>query len=119
MFRSNRRVFVSIVPRRVFRHLFSQQDEIEGLQRKYDHAKRVILELKKHEQFLAIQLRERDQEYHAHLRLLRDRVIQLENELATTQKFAGMPIKLPYEQSVLTSRGQLSPPEVLKKPPVR
>ena len=87
------------------------------LQRKYNQAKKVITELKRHEQFLAIQLQERDNEYNCHVRLLRERVIQLERELATTQKYAGMPVKLPYEDSLLN--GNLSPPELLKQPPVR
>ena len=87
------------------------------LQRKYDHAKKVIHELKKHEQFLAVQLQERDHEYNSHLRLLRERVLQLENELATTQKFAGIPVQLP--RPLLVNGGQLSPPELLKQPPVR
>ena len=62
---------------------------------------------------------ERDHEYHSHLRLLKERVHQLENELATTQKFAGMPVKLPYERGASYNGGQLSPPELLKQPPVR
>ena len=47
----------------------------------------------------------------------RERVLQLENELATTQKYAGIPVQLPYEKPLLN--GQLSPPELLKQPPVR
>ncbi len=94
------------------------QEEVEALHRKYNHAKRIIAELKRHEQFLAVQLQERDHEYNSHLRLLRERVLQLESELATTQKFAGMPVRLPYEGGSL-SNGNLSPPELLKQPPVR
>ena len=92
------------------------------LKRKYDHAKRIIHELSRHEQLLAVQLRERDQEYNSHLRLLKQRVHQLEDELATTQKFAGIPVRLPYgsqeNNSGSTRDGQLSPPELLKQPPV-
>ena len=84
--------------------------------RKYEHAKKVIHELQRHEQFLAVQLQERDYEYNSHLGLLRDRVLQLENELATTQKYAGIPIQLPYQAPLLN--GELSPPELLKQPPV-
>ena len=69
--------------------------------RKYEHAKKVIHELQRHEQFLAVQLQERDYEYNSHLEILRDRVLQLENELATTQKYAGVPVKLPYEKPLL------------------
>lgn len=93
---------------------------MECLQRKYNHAKRIISELKRHEQFLAVQLQERDNEYNSHLRLLRDRVVQLERELATTQKYAGIPVRLPYEDQLggAAGSGHLSPPELLKQPPV-
>ena len=48
----------------------------------------------------------------------------MEDELATTQKFAGIPVRLPYDQENTTGSGsgrrdgQLSPPELLKQPPV-
>ena len=50
---------------------------------------------------------------------LRDRVVQLERELANAQKFAGIPAhnRLPAEKSF--ENGNLSPPELLKQPPVR
>ncbi len=83
---------------------------MEELQRKYNHAKKIISELKRHEQFLAVQLRERDQEYNSHLQQLRERVLVLERELATTQRVAGIPVRLPG--------GLLSPPALLKQPPV-
>jgi hypothetical protein len=95
---------------------------LEALQRKYQHAKKVIAELKRHEQLLAVQLLERDQEYNSHLRLLRERVRQLEEELATTQKYAGIPVRLPYDEVQQRAAGRadalLSPPEFLKQPPV-
>ena len=93
------------------------QDHLSLLQRKYEHAKRIIHELSRHEQLLSIQLRERDNEYNSHLRLLKSRVQQLEDELATTQKYAGIPVRLPYEDLQGTN-GDLSPPELLKQPPV-
>ena len=77
--------------------------------------------MKRHEQFLAHQLQERDQEYNSHLRLLKDRVIQLEQELATTQKYAGMPVKLPLNANATSTpvkSTDLSPPELLKQPPI-
>ena len=77
----------------------------------------MIHELQRHEQFLAVQLQERDYEYNSHLGLLRERVLQLESELASTQKYAGIPIQLPYEKPSLTA--ELSPPELLQQPPVR
>jgi len=104
--------------------LADQEDHLGVLKRKYDHAKRIIHELSRHEQLLAVQLRERDQEYNSHLRLLKQRVHQLEDELATTQKFAGIPVRLPYGDQENTAGsgsrrdGQLSPPELLKQPPI-
>ena len=54
-----------------------------------------------------------------HFELLKSRVQQLENELATTQKFAGIPVQLPYESLPgHGGNGNLSPPELLKQPPV-
>ncbi len=97
------------------------QEEAEQLQRKYNHAKRIIAELKRHEQFLAVQLRERDHEYNSHLRLLRDRVARLEKELATTQRVAGIPVRLPdypFGEGGSSLAKDLSPPELLKQPPV-
>ena len=62
--------------------------------RKYEHAKKVIHELQRHEQFLAVQLQERDYEYNSHLGILRDRVLQLENELGAQIKIEGKPAVL-------------------------
>ena len=94
------------------------QEELEVLQRKYSHAKRKISELKRHESFLAVQLQERDHEYHSHLARLRDRVVHLERELANAQKFAGINPAASYNNS-LNGSNNLSPPELLKQPPVR
>ncbi|XP_059088554.1 uncharacterized protein LOC131884711 [Tigriopus californicus] len=69
--------------------------EFEELRRKYIQAKKVIAGLKRHECFRSLQLQEQN-------RLLTDRVIQLEQELVNTQKNAGMPVRLPYEDSLLT-----------------
>lgn len=71
------------------------QREFEELRRKYIQAKKVIAGLKRHECFRSLQLQEQN-------RLLTDRVIQLEQELVNTQKNAGMPVRLPYEDSLLT-----------------
>ena len=102
------------------------QEELEVLQRKYGHAKRKISELKRHESFLAVQLQERDHEYHSHLARLRDRVVHLERELANAQKFAGInPAAaaaagaVSYNNSFNGNNNNLSPPELLKQPPVR
>ena len=61
---------------------------------------------------------ERDHEYHSHLARLRDRVVHLERELANAQKFAGINPAVSYNNS-LNSNNNLSPPELLKQPPVR
>eukprot|EP00095_Tigriopus_kingsejongensis_P004757 maker-scaffold510_size151595-snap-gene-0.42 protein:Tk04757 transcript:maker-scaffold510_size151595-snap-gene-0.42-mRNA-1 annotation:"PREDICTED: uncharacterized protein LOC664255 isoform X4" len=68
--------------------------EFEALQRKYTQAKKVIAGLKRHDFFRSLQLQEQN-------RLLTDRVLCLEQELVNTQKNAGMPVRLPYEDSLL------------------
>ena len=62
------------------------------------------------------QLQEKDQEYNALVKSLKDRVIQLEQDLMETQKAAGLPVKLPYDN---TSIKQLQlTPQPLRKPHV-
>ena len=94
------------------------QEDLDVLQRKYSHAKRKISELKRHESFLAVQLQERDHEYHSHLARLRDRVVHLERELASAQQFAGINAAS-YNNNKSFENSNLSPPELLKQPPVR
>ena len=77
------------------------QLEFEALQRKYHQAKRVIARLKKHDYFQSVELQKQNRE-------LVDRVIQLEKELVNTQKNAGMPVRLPYEDTLLNGSQELA-----------
>ena len=47
----------------------------------------------------------------------RERVVELEEELLGTQRSAGLPVRLPYDPQA--GRELLSPPELLKRQPVR
>lgn len=58
-------------------------------------------------------LQEKDTEYNALVKKLKDRVICLEQELQETQKKAGLPVELPYDNTSL----KLTPQMSRKQPP--
>lgn len=58
-------------------------------------------------------LQEKDTEYNALVKKLKDRVISLEQELQETQKRAGLPVCLPYDNTSL----KLTPQMTRKQPP--
>lgn len=58
-------------------------------------------------------LQEKDTEYNALVKKLKDRVISLEQELQDTQKRAGLPVSLPYDSTSL----KLTPQMTRKQPP--
>lgn len=58
-------------------------------------------------------LQEKDTEYNALVKKLKDRVITLEQELQDTQRTAGMPVSLPYDSTSL----KLTPQMTRKQPP--
>lgn len=60
-------------------------------------------------------LQEKDNEYNALVKKLKDRVIHLEQELQETQIKAGLPIYLPYDSASL----RLTPQMTRKQPPKR
>lgn len=60
-------------------------------------------------------LQEKDSEYNALVKKLKDRVIHLEQELQETQRKAGLPIYLPYDGTSL----RLTPQMSRKQPPKR
>lgn len=60
-------------------------------------------------------LQEKDNEYNALVKKLKDRVIHLEQELQDTQKKAGLPVYLPYDSASL----RLTPQMSRKQPPKR
>lgn len=67
------------------------------------------------EEFYLQLLQEKDNEYNALVKKLKDRVIHLEQELQETQRKAGLPIYLPYDGTSL----RLTPQMTRKQPPKR
>ncbi|GFT23225.1 neurabin-2 [Nephila pilipes] len=85
------------------------QQQLHELERKYSKAKKIIKEFQKREKdyiqqedFRMQQMQEKDQEYNALVKILKDRVILLEHTLSEVQKSAGLPIELPYDVHQLT-----------------
>ncbi|XP_015171033.1 PREDICTED: uncharacterized protein LOC107063641 isoform X1 [Polistes dominula] len=91
-----------------------------ALQQKYARAKRAARELRTdiaaRDEFYQQLLQEKDTEYNALVKSLKDRVITLEVELTETQRRFGLPVRLPYDGTtarIVTpqlSRRQLPPP---------
>ncbi|XP_071451755.1 uncharacterized protein Spn isoform X2 [Hetaerina americana] len=93
--------------------LEQSQGQYIALDRKYGKAKRLLREFQQREadllhreEFHLQLLQEKDTEYNALVKALKDRVIQLEQELQETQRSAGLPVHLPYDS---TSLRQLTP----------
>ncbi|KAJ8683651.1 hypothetical protein QAD02_019443 [Eretmocerus hayati] len=90
------------------------------LQQKYARARRAARELRadinSRDEFYQQLLQEKDTEYNALVKSLKDRVITLEVELTDIQKRFGLPVRLPYDATtakIVTpqlSRRQLPPP---------
>ena len=91
------------------------QEKYSHLCAKYQHAKSKISSLKLSSHLLAEQLITRDEQYCSYLAQLREKFLQLESELVDTQRRAGLPVRLPYDQEA--ARSLLSPPEELKRQP--
>lgn len=91
-----------------------------ALQQKYARARRAARELRTdiaaRDEFYQQLLQEKDTEYNALVKSLKDRVITLEVELTETQRRFGLPVRLPYDGTtarIVTpqlSRRQLPPP---------
>ena len=91
------------------------QEKYSHLCAKYQHAKSKISSLKLSSHLLAEQLITRDEQYSSYLAQLREKFLQLESELVDTQRRAGLPVRLPYDQEA--ARNLLSPPDELKRQP--
>lgn len=83
--------------------LEKSQNQYQQLEKKYSRAKKLVREFQQREldmlhreEFYQQLLQEKDTEYNALVKNLKDRVICLEAELKNTQKKAGLPVKLPY-----------------------
>ncbi|PSN37471.1 hypothetical protein C0J52_22173 [Blattella germanica] len=103
--------------------LEQSQGQYIALEKKYCKAKKLLREFQQREQdllhreeFYLQLLQEKDTEYNALVKTLKDRVIQLEQELLETQRKAGFPVVLPYDSTSLRqltpqlSRRQQAPP---------
>lgn len=91
-----------------------------ALDKKYNKAKRLVREYQQREldmchreEFYQQLLQEKDTEYNALVKKLKDRVINLEHELQETQRKAGFPVGLPYDSATL----KLTPQMMRKTPP--
>ncbi|XP_078038813.1 protein phosphatase 1 regulatory subunit spinophilin isoform X3 [Augochlora pura] len=91
-----------------------------AFQQKYARARRAARDLRadiaSRDEFYQQLLQEKDTEYNALVKSLKDRVITLEVELTETQRRFGLPVRLPYDGTtarIVTpqlSRRQLPPP---------
>ncbi|XP_034104401.1 uncharacterized protein LOC117568110 isoform X9 [Drosophila albomicans] len=100
--------------------LQQSQAQYMALDKKYNKAKRLVREYQQREldmchreEFYQQLLQEKDTEYNALVKKLKDRVINLEHELQETQRKAGFPVGLPYDSATL----KLTPQMMRKTPP--
>ncbi|XP_037940025.1 uncharacterized protein LOC119672925 isoform X2 [Teleopsis dalmanni] len=100
--------------------LQQSQTQYMTLDKKYNKTKKLVREYQQREidmchreEFYQQLLQEKDTEYNALVKKLKDRVINLEHELQETQKKAGFPISLPYDSTTL----KLTPQMIRKAPP--
>ncbi|XP_017070839.1 uncharacterized protein LOC108107723 isoform X7 [Drosophila eugracilis] len=100
--------------------LQQSQGQYMALDKKYNKAKRLVREYQQREldmchreEFYQQLLQEKDIEYNALVKKLKDRVINLEHELQETQRKAGFPVGLPYDSATL----KLTPQMMRKTPP--
>lgn len=91
------------------------------VERKYAKAKRLVRDYQQreidmvHQEEVYMQLlQEKDTEYNALVHRLKDRVISLEQKLQDTQRRAGFPVELPYDQA---SSLRLTPQLCRRQPP--
>ncbi|XP_018898227.2 uncharacterized protein Spn isoform X2 [Bemisia tabaci] len=101
--------------------LEQSQAQCQAIEKKYTKAKRLLREFQQREtdlihreEFYLQLLQEKDTEYNALVKALKDRVIQVEQELLETQRKTGLPVRLPYDNNNL----RLSIPQVTTRPPV-
>ncbi|XP_055608890.1 neurabin-1 isoform X2 [Uranotaenia lowii] len=83
---------------------------VKKLLRDYQHRERDMIQF---QEYYLQHLQEKDTEYNALVKKLKDRVINLEQELQETQRKAGFPVILPYDSASL----KLTPQMSRKQPP--
>lgn len=101
--------------------LEQSQNQYSALEKKYNKAKQLVrefhqreLDLLHREDFYQQLLQEKDTEYNALVKNLKDRIIALEQNLLETQRKAGIPMVLPYDSISLK---QLTPQMSRRQPP--
>lgn len=99
--------------------LEQSQNQYSVLEKKYNKAKQLVrefqqreLDLMQREDFYQQLLQEKDTEYNSLVKNLKDRIISLEQELLETQRKAGIPVGLPYDNMT-----RQSPQMVRRQPP--
>lgn len=99
--------------------LQQSQAQYAVLERKYSKMKRIVGEYKQRETDMAQReeyyqslSQEKETEYNAIIKKLKDRIINLEQDLQDTQRKAGFPVILPYDNSL-----KLTPQMTRKQPP--
>lgn len=101
--------------------LEQSQTQYQALEKKYSKAKQVVrefqqreLDLLHREDFYQQLLQEKDIEYNSLVKNLKDRIIALEQDLLDTQRRAGLPMVLPYDNASLK---QVTPQMSRREPP--
>lgn len=101
--------------------LEQSQNQYSDLEKKYTKAKHLVrefhqreLDMLHREDFYQQLLQEKDTEYNALVKNLKDRIIALEQSLLDTQRKAGLPMVLPYDSISLK---QLTPQMTRRQPP--
>ncbi|KAL1516716.1 hypothetical protein ABEB36_000591 [Hypothenemus hampei] len=105
-----------------FQNMLEQsQAQYQQLEKKYSKAKQLVREFQQREHelmhredFYQQLLQEKDTEYNALVKNLKDRIIALEQDLLDTQRKAGLPMVLPYDNSNVK---QLTPQMSRRQPP--
>ncbi|XP_058828718.1 neurabin-1 isoform X6 [Topomyia yanbarensis] len=100
--------------------LQQSQAQYATLEKKYGRVKKILRDYQHRErdmiqfqEYYLQHLQEKDTEYNALVKKLKDRVIHLEQELQETQRKAGFPVILPYDSASL----KLTPQMTRKQPP--
>lgn len=101
--------------------LEQSQTQYQTLEKKYSRAKQLVREFQQREldmlhreDFYQQLLQEKDTEYNSLVKMLKDRIIILEQELLDMQRRAGFPMELPYDNMNLK---QLTPQMSRRQPP--
>ncbi|KAG5890937.1 hypothetical protein JTB14_019875 [Gonioctena quinquepunctata] len=101
--------------------LEQSQTQYQALEKKYSKAKQLVREFQQREldmlhreDFYQQLLQEKDTEYNLLVKTLKDRIIALEQDLLDTQRKAGLPMVLPYDNINLK---QLTPKMSKRQPP--